>query len=98
MVSLLQARSIFNPLPLTEEHRPDLIPQIQSVATTAYKLFLNGSEEEKQASLQLIKELSMRKTQGLLWNQGLKEKTVLFWKPCIEPGEFQNCYIIFICF
>lgn len=88
MFSLLQARSVFNPLPLTKDHKVELVPQVQAIMKDAYRAFLNSSTEGQRAQCHgLIKQLGSRKTQGLWLDQGLEEQTSLFWKAHVEASE-----------
>ena len=87
----MQARSVFNPLPLTKDQNPELVSQIQAVITAA-RLSLNApQEEDREASQSLIVQLSSKKTQGLWWNQELVDQTSHFWDSHIQAGgRFQS--------
>jgi len=91
MFSLLQARSIFNPLPLAKDHKSEHISQIQAAAKAAYDVFLNSSKEEhKEASQSLIRQLGSRKIQGLWWDQELEKQTSNFWESHIRASKFYS--------
>lgn len=89
MLALLQARSIFNPLPLPENYNGQLVNKAQNAASNAYDRFsISSREDNKAASDKLIKLLNARKRQGLWWDEELEKKTHLFWKAHIEDSKF----------
>lgn len=88
MGSLVQGRSIFNPLPLTQDYIKFSTLNIQQWAQNAYAT-LNGGSLSKEKEVQLhkkINEVMARRLQGLLWSEDLKEKTQQYWSS--HAGKF----------
>lgn len=87
MHTLLQARSIFNPLPLPKGCKPELVSQAQTCAKAAYDAFQKTSSKDNKAALQsLLNQLVSKKSQGLSWNEELEMQTSCFWESHI--GEY----------